>query len=235
MGLPKLETKTYTLTLPSTGKEIKYRPFLMKEQKTMMMAQESQKDNEIVDVMSQLITDCTFNKVDAKTSPLFDAEYIFLKLRSKSVGEKVKVVVTCPDDKETKTEVEIDISEIECHMTDDHSDTVEITDEVKIIFNYPLLTDFKSHSKDISQTDLMFKTINQCIKEIHYGETVYNKVDLSEKDINEFMDSLSTPQFTSISKFFDSMPKLRHVIKVTNPNTKVEGEVLLEGLQSFLV
>jgi|TARA_B110000977_G_scaffold197107_1_gene278878 hypothetical protein len=235
MGLPKLETKTYTLTLPSTGKEIKYRPFLMKEQKTMMMAQESQKDNEIVDVMSQLITDCTFNKVDAKTSPLFDAEYIFLKLRSKSVGEKVKVVVTCPDDKETKTEVEIDISEVECHMTDDHSDTVEITDEVKIIFNYPLLTDFTSHSKDISQTDLMFKMINQCIKEIHYGETVYNKVDLSEKDTNEFMDSLSTSQFTSISKFFDSMPKLRHVIKVTNPNTKVEGEVLLEGLQSFLV
>jgi|TARA_R110000796_G_scaffold9597_1_gene32693 hypothetical protein len=235
MGLPKLETKTYTLTLPSTGKEIKYRPFLMKEQKTMMMAQESQKDNEIVDVMSQLITDCTFNKVDAKTCPLFDAEYIFLKLRSKSVGEKVKVVVTCPDDKETKTEVEIDISEVECHMTDDHSDTVEITDEVKIIFNYPLLTDFTSHSKDISQTDLMFKMINQCIKEIHYGETVYNKVDLSEKDTNEFMDSLSTSQFTSISKFFDSMPKLRHVIKVTNPNTKVEGEVLLEGLQSFLV
>jgi len=235
MGLPKLETKTYTLTLPSTGKEIKYRPFLMKEQKTMMMAQESQKDNEIVDVMSQLITDCTFNKVDSKTCPLFDAEYIFLKLRSKSVGEKVKVVVTCPDDKETKTEVEIDISEVECHMTDDHSDTVEITDEVKIIFNYPLLTDFTSHSKDISQTDLMFKMINQCIKEIHYGETVYNKVDLSEKDTNEFMDSLSTSQFTSISKFFDSMPKLRHVIKVTNPNTKVEGEVLLEGLQSFLV
>jgi len=235
MGLPKLETKTYTLTLPSTGKEIKYRPFLMKEQKTMMMAQESQKDNEIVDVMSQLITDCTFNKVDSKTCPLFDAEYIFLKLRSKSVGEKVKVVVTCPDDKETKTEVEIDISEVECHMTDDHSDTVEITDEVKIIFNYPLLTDFTSHSKDISQTDLMFKMINQCIKEIHYGETVYNKVDLSEKDISEFMDSLSTSQFTSISKFFDSMPKLRHVIKVTNPNTKVEGEVLLEGLQSFLV
>jgi len=235
MGLPKLETKTYTLTLPSTGKEIKYRPFLMKEQKTMLMAQESEKDNEIVDVMSQLITDCTFNEVDAKTSPLFDAEYIFLKLRSKSVGEKVKVVVTCPDDKETKTEVEIDISEVECHMTDDHSDTVEITDEVKIIFNYPLLTDFTSHSKDISQTDLMFKMINQCIKEIHYGETVYNKVDLSEKDISEFMDSLSTSQFTSISKFFDSMPKLRHVIKVTNPNTKVEGEVLLEGLQSFLV
>tara|TARA_B110000285_G_scaffold231842_1_gene301473 strand:+ start:786 stop:1493 length:708 start_codon:yes stop_codon:yes gene_type:complete len=235
MGLPKLETKTYTLTLPSTGKEIKYRPFLMKEQKTMLMAQESEKDNEIVDVMSQLITDCTFSKVDSKTCPLFDAEYIFLKLRSKSVGEKVKVVVTCPDDKETKTEVEIDISEVECHMTDDHSDTVEITDEVKIIFNYPLLTDFTSHSKDISQTDLMFKMINQCIKEIHYGETVYNKVDLSEKDISEFMDSLSTSQFTSISKFFDSMPKLRHVIKVTNPNTKVEGEVLLEGLQSFLV
>ena len=235
MALPKLETKTYTLTLPSTGKEIKYRPFLMKEQKTMMMAQESKNSTEIVDAVNQLISDCTFNKVDAKTCPLFDAEYIFLKLRSKSVGEKVKVVVTCPDDKETKTEVEIDISEVECHMTDDHSDTVEITDEVKIIFNYPLLTDFTSHSKDISQTDLMFKMINQCIKEIHYGETVYNKVDLSEKDISEFMDSLSTSQFTSISKFFDSMPKLRHVIKVTNPNTKVEGEVLLEGLQSFLV
>jgi len=234
MALPKLETKTYTLTLPSTGEEIKYRPFLMKEQKTLLMAQESEKDGEVIDAMTQLITDCTFEKVDAKNCPLFDAEYIFLKLRSKSVGEKVEVSVICPDDEETRTDVSVDISKIECNMLDDHSNIVNITDTVKIVFKYPLLSNFKS-TKDTKETEMMFKMINDCVQEIHYGEDVYNKIDMSEKDINDFVESLSTEQFKNIGKFFETMPKLRHVIQVTNPKTKVKGEILLEGLQSFLV
>ena len=234
MALPKLETKTYTLTLPSTGEEFKYRPFLMKEQKILLMAQESEKDGEVIDAMTQLITDCTFEKVDAKNCPLFDAEYIFLKLRSKSVGEKVEVSVICPDDKETKTDVSVDISKIECNMLDDHSNIVNITDTVKIVFKYPILSTFKS-TKNTKETEMMFKMIHDCVQEIHYGEDVYNKIDMSEKDINDFVESLSTEQFKNIGKFFETMPKLRHVIQVTNPKTKVKGEILLEGLQSFLV
>jgi len=234
MALPKLETKTYTLTLPSTGKEIKYRPFLVKEQKTLLMAQESNSDSETIDAMSQLIKDCTFDKVDPKVCPLFDAEYIFLKLRSKSVGEKTEVKVTCPDDEKTKVNVTLNLEDIECTMTDSHSNIVEITDNVKIVFGYPLLNSFQN-TNNKNQTEVMFDMIQNCVKEIHYGEDIYNKVDMSSKELTEFIDSLNTEQFKNISDFFESMPKLRHVVEVTNPETKVKGEVLLQGLQSFLV
>ena len=235
MTLPKLETKTYTLTLPSTGEEIKYRPFLVKEQKTLLMAQESKEDSQIVDAMTQLINDCTFGKVNTNTCPLFDAEYIFLKLRGKSVGEKVEISVLCPDDNETRTNVLIDISEIECNMLKDHSTTVNITDSVKVIFKYPLLNAYNLIKKGISDSEIMFQMVNDSVQEIHYGEDIYHKVDISEKEINEFIESLNTEQFESIAEFFRTMPKLRHVVEVTNPKTKVEGEILIEGLQSFLV
>jgi len=234
MALPKLETKTYTLTLPSTGKEIKYRPFLVKEQKTLLMAQESNNDSETIDAMSQLIKDCTFGKVDPKVCPLFDAEYIFLKLRSKSVGEKAEIKVTCPDDEKTKVNVTINLEDIECTMTDDHSNIVKITDTVKVVFGYPLINSFKSVNNK-NQTEVMFDMIQNCVEEIHYGEDIYNKVDISPKELTEFFDSLNTEQFKNVSDFFESMPKLRHVVEVTNPETKVKGEVLLQGLQSFLV
>lgn len=232
MALPKLETKTYTLTLPSTGEDIKYRPFLVKEQKTLLMAQESKSNSETLDSMSQLITDCTFGKVDPKTCPMFDAEYIFLKLRAKSIGEKAKIQVTCEDDGETKVYVDVNLDEIECNMIDDHSNTVEITENIKMIFNYPLLKDF-----DIvgSNTLAMFSLIRNTVKEIHFDDKVYNKIDMSKKELDEFIESLNTEQFKKITNFFDSMPRLRHIIKVVNPNTKVENEILIEGLQSFLV
>jgi len=234
MALPKLETKTYTLTLPSTGKDIKYRPFLVKEQKILLMSQESNSDSETIDAMSQLIKDCTFGKVDPETCPLFDAEYIFLKLRSKSVGEKVEVKVTCPDDEKTKVNVLVNLEEVECAMTDNHNNIVEITDDVKVIFGYPLLSSFKSTNKK-NQTEVMFEMIQNCVEEIHYGEDIYNKIDITSKELTEFFDSLNTEQFKNISDFFESMPRLRHVIEVTNPETKVKGEILLQGLQSFLV
>ena len=234
MALPKLETKTYTLTLPSTGEDIKYRPFLVKEQKTLLMAQESKKDDEIVDAMSQLINDCTFGKVDPKKCPMFDAEYIFLKLRAKSIGEKADIQVTCPDDNETKVNVSVNIDEVECNMTEDHSNIVEITDTVKLIFNYPLLNSFKNIKVD-NRTESLFNMINQCIKEIHYGENIYHKIDVSDDDLTEFVESLSSEQFKKVSDFFETMPRLRHPIEVTNPQTKVKSEIVLEGLQTFLV
>ena len=234
MALPKLEVKTYNLTLPSTGEEIKYRPFLVKEQKTLLMAQESKKDDEIVDAMSQLINDCTFGKVDPKKCPMFDAEYIFLKLRAKSIGEKSDIQVTCPDDNETKVNVSVNIDEVECNMTEDHSNIVEITDTVKMIFNYPLLNSFKNIKVD-NRTESLFNMINQCIKEIHYGENIYHKIDVSDDDLTEFVESLSSEQFKKVSDFFETMPRLRHPIEVTNPQTKVKSEIVLEGLQTFLV
>ena len=234
MALPKLETKTYTLTLPSTGEDIKYRPFLVKEQKTLLMAQESKKDDEIVDAMSQLINDCTFGKVDPKKCPKFAAEYIFLKLRAKSIGEKADIQVTCPDDNETKVNVSVNIDEVECNMTEDHSNIVEITDTVKMIFNYPLLNSFKNIKVD-NRTESLFNMINQCIKEIHYGENIYHKIDVSDDDLTEFVESLSSEQFKRVSDFFETMPRLRHPIEVTNPQTKVKSEIVLEGLQTFLV
>ena len=233
MALPKLETKTYTLTLPSTGEEIKYRPFLVKEQKILLMAQESKEDSQIVDAMSQLINDCTFGKVDPKVCPMFDAEYIFLKLRAKSVGEKAEVQVTCPDDKKTKVSVSINIDEVECNITEDHENTVNITDNIKIVFGYPLLNSFKG-LQNKNQTTVLFDMISECVQEIHYGEDVYNKVDISRKEMHEFMDSLDTQQFKEVSKFFETMPKLRYPIEVTNPETKVTSEVMLEGLETFL-
>ena len=234
MALPKLEVKTYNLTLPSTGEEIKYRPFLVKEQKTLLMAQESKKDDEIVDAMSQLINDCTLGKVDPKKCPMFDAEYIFLKLRAKSIGEKADIQVTCPDDNETKVNVSVNIDEVECNMTEDHSNIVEITDTVKMIFNYPLLNSFKNIKVD-NRTESLFNMINQCIKEIHYGENIYHKIDVSDDDLTEFVESLSSEQFKKVSDFFETMPRLRHPIEVTNPQTKVKSEIVLEGLQTFLV
>ena len=234
MALPKLETKTYTLTLPSTGEDIKFRPFLVKEQKILMMAQESKNSSELVDAMSQLISDCTFKKVDPKNCPMFDAEYIFLKLRAKSVGEVANIEVTCPDDNKTTVKVSVNLDEIECNMVDDHSNIVNITDTVKIVFNYPLLNSFKD-VESTNQAVALFEMISECIQEIHYGEDVYNKIDVSKKEIQEFLDSLDSQQFLKISDFFETMPKLRYPVEVTNPKTKVKSEIILEGLQSFLV
>tara|TARA_Y100000004_G_scaffold129999_1_gene146635 strand:- start:1234 stop:1938 length:705 start_codon:yes stop_codon:yes gene_type:complete len=233
MALPKLEQKTYTLTLPSTGESIQYRPFLVKEQKTLLLAQESKDNKELVNAVSSLINDCTFGKVNAKTCPLFDAEYIFLKVRAKSVGEKVDLVATCPDDGETKVNFVLDINDIEVQMTDDHTNIVEITDDVKIVFDYPILSSSARYAND-QRADIMFDVVRDCVKEIHFGEESYNKVDMSKKDLDEFIDSLDAEQFSRVMDFFETMPKLRHVIEVVNPNTKVKSEILLEGLQNFL-
>ena len=232
--LPKLDTPTYRLTLPSTGGEIEYRPFLVKEQKLLMMAQESEDDQEIVDAVTSLVKTCTFDKVDADNSPMFDIEYIFLQIRGKSVGEKVQLKLICPDDEETTVDTEIDINDISVQMTDGHTNEVQITDTVKLFLKYPVLKDMKGLMTDANEMEQIFSVLTKCVHEIHYGEQIFSRIDISEKDIDEFIDQLTTNQFEGITNFFDTMPKLRHVISITNPKTKVKSEVVVEGLASFL-
>tara|TARA_B100000579_G_scaffold59594_1_gene43029 strand:- start:2553 stop:3260 length:708 start_codon:yes stop_codon:yes gene_type:complete len=234
MGLPKLDTPTYRLTLPSTREEIQYRPFLVKEQKLLLMAQESEDDQQIIDTVSSLVRTCTFEKIDADSSPMFDIEYIFLNIRAKSVGEKVQLRLICPDDEKTSVDVEVDINDVSVQMTADHTNEVKITDTVKLFLKYPILKDMKGLSSDASEMEKVFSLLNQCVQEIHYEEQIFNRVDFSEKDIDEFMDQLTADQFKLITDFFDTMPKLRHVIPVKNPKTEVESEVVVEGLASFL-
>jgi len=233
MTLPKLNTPQYELELPSTGGKIKYRPFLVKEQKLLMMAQESENEDQISNTITSIIDSCTDGKLNAKQLPIFDVEYVFLQLRSKSVGETAKVLITCPDDGETQVDVTLKLDEIAVHMTADHSNEVNLTDKVKMVMKYPKMSDMKGI--DISGgIDGTFGLISRCVTEIRDGDVVHNRVDMTDKDLNDFIDTLDSQQFESVMEFFNSMPKLRHAITVTNPKTKKKGEVMLEGLDSFL-
>ena len=235
MALPKLDTPTYSLVLPSTGQEIKYRPFLVKEQKLLMMAQESKEQTNISETMSNVISSCTFNNINPNQIPLFDIEYIFLKIRSKSVGETQEIRVLCPDDGETYGNVTVNLDEIEVQMTEGHTNEINLTDKIKIIMKYPQLKDMRGlDSIDTVQTEQIFSIMKYCIWEVHDGDKVYNRVDISDKDIEEFIDSFDNQQLESILNFFQTMPKIRHPVKVINPKTKVESELVLEGLESFL-
>ena len=234
MALPRVNTPDYTLELPSTGKTIKYRPFLVKEQKILMMAQDTKDETQLADAMGTLVSSCTYGTLDASTSPLFDIEYVFLKIRSKSVGSKVDLMVVCPDDEKTQAKVSLDLDDINVTMTDDHINEVQVNDKVKVVFRYPILHDLKGLTENPTDVDRVFHVLNRCISEIHFGDDVYQRSDMTEKDIDEFVDQLTTEQFERLSDFFNSMPKLRHAIKVTNPKTKVKSEVVLEGLESFL-
>ena len=233
MALPKLDTPKYQLTLPSTGEMIDYRPMLVKEQKVIMMAQESDDQKEIMNGMADLISSCTFGKLDARNLPMFDVEYIFLKIRAKSVGEVIDLSVICPDDGVTSVIKKINIGEIDLQISENHTNKIDITDNIKLYLNYPILSDI-SIINDEDDTDTTFKMICRCFKELHSGDEVYHRVDIKDSDINEFLDQLNTEQFMGVTNFFETMPKLRHTIEVTNPKTNVTSEVLLEGLQSFL-
>ena len=234
MALPKLETPTYELELPSTGEKIKFRPFLVKEQKILMMAQESKNDSQIVSAITDLVTACTWGKVDAKNSPMFDIEYIFLKLRAKSVGETASVKILCQDDGKTYADVKISLEDISVQMTVEHTNEIQINDKTKLVLTYPKLGDMKSIPDGTDDYGKMFLLLNKCIQEIHFGDKIYNAVDTTEKEREEFIESMDMEQLKSVTKFFETMPKLRHPVKFNNPKTKVSNEVVLEGLQSFL-
>ena len=234
MALPRVNNPTYMLDLPSTGEKIKYRPFLVKEQKVLMMAQDTKKDAELAETMGQLVSSCTYGKIKPDTAPMFDMEYAFLKIRSKSVGSKVDVMITCPDDEVTQVKTVVDLDEIEVQMLDNHSNEVNITDSVKIVFRYPILNDMIDLKDGANDVERVFHILEKCITSIHFGDDVYQKTDITEKELNTFVDELTGEQFETLVDFFGSMPKLRHVVKITNPKTKVKSEVVLEGLESFL-
>jgi hypothetical protein len=234
MALPKLKTSEYTLTLPSTQEEIKFRPFLVKEQKILMIAQESGEEKQIADAMGTLVSNCTFGVLDANTSPMFDVEYVFLQLRSKSAGAKVNVTITCPDDEETKVEVEINLEEINVQLSVEHSQEIVITEDIKMNLRYPILKDLQGLNENFSDFEKAMIMVCECIESVIHGEEKVHRIDMTKDDIIEFIDSFNTKQLEDVMKFFETMPKLRHVINVTNPKTKVKSEVLLEGLESFL-
>ena len=210
MALPKLSTLTYELTLPSTGEQLKFRPFLVKEQKALMIAQESEEDKLIESAFAQIIDACTFGKIDAYTMPMFDIEYVFLQLRGKSIGEKIQINVLCSDDGKTTVDVELDLEDIGVQMTEDHTNVVELTDNISVIMKYPTLSDMSGFG-DAGEVTSVFTMMKRCINEIHDKETIYNKVDISEKDLDEFIDSMSTENFQNFSAFFETMPKLQQI------------------------
>ena len=234
MALPKLNTPTYELVLPSTGEKVKYRPFLVKEQKMLMLAQESKDENSLADTLGQLVKSCTFEKIDAENSPMFDIEYIFLKLRAKSVGETAEISILARDDNKTRVPIKVNLDKIDIHMTADHTNEVQIDEKIKLVLKYPVLKDMKHISESDDDYKKMFAVLNKCIYEVHDGDKIYNAIDLTQKDIDEFVDSMNTSQLSKVLDFFTTMPKLRHPVSFINPKTKVKNEVVLEGLQTFL-
>ena len=233
MALPKLDTPTYELEQPSTGEKIKYRPFLVKEQKTLMMAQESKDDKQIRDALASLISGCTFEAVDPFKIPIFDVEYLFLRIRGKSVGEKVDLNLLCPDDNETRVKKTINLEDIGVNMKVGHTNEIGITENIKVFMKYPTLSDVVDMGQDMNSSDDVFKMVKRCVNEIHEGEKVFSKIDISESELEEFVDSLTAEQFSGITNFFDTMPKVQHSIEITNPKTKKKGEVVIEGIESF--
>ena len=233
MALPKLETPVYELEQPSTGETIKYRPFLVKEQKTLMMASESNDDKQVKEALAGLINNCTFSKVDPLKIPIFDVEFLFLRIRGKSVGEKIDLSLLCPDDNKTRVNKSVNLEEIGVNMKVGHTNEIDITDNIKMVMRYPTLNDMTDMSADANNIEDVFSMIRRCVHEIHDGEKVYNKVDMSDSELDEFIDSLTSVQFEKVGGFFETMPKVQHSVEVTNPKTKKKGEVVIEGIQSF--
>ena len=234
MALPKLQTPTYELVLPSTGEKIKFRPFIVREQKKLLIAQESGDDKVIADAIGDIVNSCTFGKIDPKSSPLFDIEFLFLRIRGKSVGETATLMVTCPDDEKTQVKVKMNIEDINVHMTADHTNVIQLNDEIKLYMRYPVLADMKDSILEGNMTDKVFDIMNTCIEKIEWGEKIYQRVDMTKKELDEFIDSMNNEMLDNVIYFFDTSPKLRHVVQITNPKTNVKSEVSLEGLQNFL-
>tara|TARA_R110002012_G_C11505036_1_gene597761 strand:+ start:158 stop:871 length:714 start_codon:yes stop_codon:yes gene_type:complete len=235
MALPKLEVPIYELTVPSTDEKIKYRPFLIKEEKILLIAMESGANEDVIQAVKQIVSECTFNTLKLGDMPMFDVEYIFLQIRSKSVGEVSKLKILCRDDGETYANVEVDLTEIEVQVNDDHTNKIELTDEMGVIMKYPTIDSFSTAGISDITADNMLDVIVTCIDKIYdkKGEEVYDSKDSSQKELMDFVEGMNTQQFQDVQAFFDSMPKLRHEVTVVNPKTKVENVVALSGLNDF--
>ena len=235
MALPKLTTPTYELEIPSTDEKISYRPFLVKEEKILLMAMESGKNEDIVNAVKQIVSECTFNKLRVGTMPMFDIEYIFLNIRAKSIGEVSKLKVLCPDDKKTYADVEVNLEEVQVQVSDDHTNKIELTDSMGMIMTYPTIDSFMESGIQNVTASNMTDIISACILQIYEnkGEKVYDAKDQTKKELTEFVEQMNTSQFKQVQKFFDTMPKLKHKVKVKNPKTKKTSKVTLLGLNDF--
>ena len=237
MPLPKISTPTYELVLPSSGKKVKYRPFLVKEEKILIMALESEDTKQITSAIKSVLSDCILSrgiKIDKLAT--FDIEYLFLNVRGKSVGETVEVNVTCPDDGQTKVEMVIDIDSIKIQKDSNHSNIIKLDDSLSVQMNYPSLDQFIETNFDTSnnsQVDESLNVIMSCIKQVYNEEESWDATDCTKKELRDFVESMNSKQFKEVENFFETMPKLSHKVKVMNPNTKVESEVVIEGLASF--
>lgn len=238
MPLPKISTPTYELELPSSGKKIRYRPFLVREEKILIMALESEDTKQISSAIVQILSDCIATKT-VKVSELstFDIEYLFLNVRAKSVGETVEVNVTCPDDGETQVQMEINIDDIKVQKDSKHTNIIKLDDNLSMKLKYPSLEQFVENNFEVneseSEVNKSLSMIISCIDTVYDQEESWNAADCSKKELEEFVEQMNTKQFKEIENFFVTMPKLSHTIKVKNPNTKIESDIVLEGLASF--
>ena len=235
MALPKLTTPAYELEVPSSDEKISYRPFLVKEEKILLMAMESGKNEDVVSAVKQIVSECTFNKLKVGTMPMFDVEYIFLNIRAKSIGEVSKLRLLCPDDGKTYANVDVNLEEVTVQVDDDHTNKIELTDKMGMIMTYPTIDSLTKTGIQVINASNMLDIINTCILQIYEdgGEKVYESKDQTQKELTEFVEQLNTNQFKSVQKFFDTMPKLKHIVKVKNPETKKMNHITLQGLNDF--
>ena len=240
MPLPKIATPTYELVLPSSNRKIKFRPFLVKEEKILILAMESQDTKQIANAVKNVITHCILTKgIKVDKLSTFDIEYLFLNIRGKSVGEDIEVMVTCPDDGKTQVPTLINIDSIKVQRSDDHESDIKLDDTYTLRMKYPSLNEFiKSNfagGVDDMNVDDTFDLIASCIEQVYSEEESWSSADCTKKELKDFLEQLDSKQFKMIEKFFETMPKLSHTVTVINPNTKKENEIVLEGLQNFFV
>ena len=237
MPLPTIATPTYELELPSTGKTIKYRPFLVKEEKLLVLALESEDNGQISTAIQAVLKSCIKSRgVKVEQLPTFDIEYLFLHIRGKSVGEEIEVNLICPDDNKTSVPVTINIDDIAVQKSKDHNKQIKLDKNLMMELKYPSLEQFVKNNFDFeggSQVDQSFEVIAGCIDKIYTEEEVWSTSDCTKKEVTNFLEQMSSKQFKEIEKFFETMPKLSHEVEITNPNTKVKSTVVLEGLSSF--
>ena len=237
MPLPKIVTPTYELELPSTGETIQYRPFLVKEEKVLVIALESEDTKQITTAIKTVLKNCIKTKgIKVEALPTFDIEYLFLNVRGKSVGETIEVNITCPDDEVTTTKIEVNLDDIEVQKTEEHTNQIKLDDSIMMELKYPSLDQFIKSNFDFNegnQMDQSFQLIGSCIDKIYTDDEVWAAADCTKKEVNDFLESMNSNQFKEIENFFETMPKLSHTITVKNPKTKVESEVVIEGLASF--
>jgi len=234
MTLPTINVPTYELEIPSSKEKLTYRPFLVKEEKILLLAMEQDNENEMLAAVRQIIANCTYDKINIENLALFDLEYIFLRIRAKSVGEISKLQLLCEDDGETYAEVEVNLEDVQVNFQDKHTNNITLSDDISLIMEYPQFNVVGLKEGD-SETKYVFKLIKQSISQIIDGETIHERVDFSDKELDTFLESLTTEHFKDVQNFFETMPKLQHEVKFKNPKTKKQNKVTLEGLNSFFV